>query len=151
MMNRYAHSRGTILGKSLVLSSNQSTTLLRSVTLTKPTANPFSLACFMYSAPDASRRSHARYTAPREKKSCGFFVGSVETEEVEEVPGLRRRVGVDLSKVTVGERTMLDAREREGVVSVSFVVYVILAPLLIARRRARRASEEEAMFKVNVL
>lgn len=64
---------------------------------------------------------------------------------MEEVPGLRRRVGVDLGKVTVGERTMLDARAREGVGSESFVVYVIFALLLIARRRARRVSGEEAM------
>ena len=97
----YLHGSGTIRSKSEILSSNQSTTLFLSVTLTNPTANPFSLACFIYSAPEDWRRSHARYTASKEKKSWGDADGSVEL-----APGLRSRVGADFGKETVDERTI---------------------------------------------
>lgn len=92
---------GTILANSLVLPSNQSATPLRSVILTNPTASPFSLACFMYSATGASRSSHAKYTASRAKKSVGLEDGSLDV-----APGLRSLVGVDFGNETEDENTM---------------------------------------------
>jgi hypothetical protein len=85
----------------------------------------------MYSATGASRRSHAKYTASRVKKSDG---------EDAEVPGFEKRVVVDFGSERVGDRTMWDAARREAVGS-ELATYVIVDLVLIAWRRANKGSE----------
>lgn len=127
---------GTRFCRSFVLPSNQSTTLFRSVILTNPAASPFSLACFMYSAPDASLSCHARYTASSVKKSFGFNDGSVEV-----APSLRRRVGVDFGSVADEEsmRCVADCSESAGPEAFDNLVSFLA---LIACRKTSKGSVE---------
>lgn len=124
-------ARGSIRSWSAIFPSSQSTTLFLSVTLTKPTASPFSRACFMYSAPGASLRSQARYTASTEKKSDG--------PEAVVTPGFRYRVALDFDKDIDGEirRCVALRREEHGA---SLLRYVIGVRDLIACRKLWRAS-----------
>jgi hypothetical protein len=63
----------------------------------------------MYSAPGASRKSHAKYTASTEKKSWGLEAGEVDVD----TPGLRYRVGLDLMSLRPSETTRCVAESRE--------------------------------------
>lgn len=91
---RHSHGKGTTLGWLANFPSSQSTTLFRSVTLTRPPVSPLSRACFMYSVTEASLSSHVTYIASSVKKSPGLVDGSDP-----EVPGFRNLVGVDFDRV----------------------------------------------------
>lgn len=131
---RNSPARGTIRSWSAALPSNHSTTPFRSVIETNAPI-PASRTCFMYSATEASRASHATSSDSKVTKSLGAVPGSDAVEE-----GLRKRVGVALGSVVVRESRTPVAACNDATFSPELPTYFTSNFAFIALRRAMSGS-----------